>query len=604
MKIRAMARLTALGVALALTACGGNDLVAPQRPNILLIVGDDMGYSDIGAFGSEIRTPHLDALAAEGRLLTSFYSGAVCAPSRAMLMSGADHHRVGVGVNPEVVASLILRRVAPFGTEYGFDNLPPEYRGYLRDDALSLPELMRDHGYRTLMSGKWHLAQEVARPQPGELTPGDGGLAELLPVRPRPASFPNARGFDQSFMLLDFGASHFAPVPGKPTRYDLGTYGENDRTFHANALPQDFYSSTHFTDKLLEYLKSGQSAEQPFFAYLSYTAPHFPLQAPAEDIAAYAGHYDAGYDVIRARRLQRLKELGLIAPDFAMFSVPPKDDPLMSDRPWTELNADERAYQARVMEVYAAMVTHMDRQIGRVIEHLKDSGQYDNTLIVFLSDNGPDDGREAPEGPNLDNSLDNLGRPGSAGVYGTRWAEVGATPFRMWKGRAGAEGAHSTPALVKLPRQSAALPAVREPVHITDLLPTFLEAAGIALPRDRYQGRAIVNVEGVSQWRALQSAAALAPAARAQPLAGEVLGISAYVRDGGWKLSKQPVAGDSLDMGFDDIAWQLFDMVTDRGETRDVAADHPGVVALLRQQWDAYVERNRVLLHTATPDAP
>ncbi|WP_397473449.1 arylsulfatase [Pusillimonas sp.] len=584
-----------LALLLALGACGsggGSDTALDTRPNILMIVIDDVGYSDIGAFGSEIRTPHIDELARDGRLLGSFYSGAVCAPSRAMLISGADHHRVGVGINPEVVAALIVQDFAPFGTQYGFDNLPDEYRGYLSDGALSMPELFRDSGYRTMMSGKWHLAQEVTRPRPGQLNP----------LQPRPASFPDARGFEQSFMLLDFGGSHFAPTPGKPNRYDLVTYGENGKLLRANDLPQDYYSSVFFTDKLLGYLKADENTEKrkPFFAYLSYTAGHFPLQAPQEDIAAYAGHYDDGYQVIRERRIQRLKALGLIAPDFAVYESPDPPDPNLGEKRWDQLAADEKAYQARVMEIYAAMLTNMDRQIGRVVRHLKDTGQYENTVILLLSDNGPDDGREAPEGPNLDNSYQNLGKPGSAAVYGARWAEVGSTPFRMWKGRAGAEGSNSTPAIIKLPDASNAGVPLTIPVHITDVLPTLLHAAGIPVPEGVYQGRDIIDIEGVSQWAALQEPSPQ-PALRPHGMIGEALGIAAYVRDGPWKLSRQPVGANTVEQGFEDIPWNLFNMDTDRGETVDLAASHPDVVQRLEAMWRDYVERNKVLLHTGQP---
>jgi len=585
------ARILAGFAVLALSACGGGDgkdVAQTGPPNILVIVADDVGYSDIGAFGSEIRTPNIDALAGEGRLLTNFVSGAVCGPSRAMLMSGADHHRVGVGANPEVVAGLIAQKFAPFGTEYGFGNLPLEYRGYLNDQALAMPELFRDHGYRTMMAGKWHLGQEVVEPRPGR----------PIPMEPRPASFPDARGFEKSFMLLDFGGAHFAPIPGKPNRYDSVTYGENGRTFHANELPKDYYSSVYFTDKLLEYLKADNKEEKPFFAYLSYTAGHFPLQAPAEDIAAYAGHYDDGYQAVRNRRVQRLKDLGLIAPNFSMYESPRNPDPGLGEKTWDELSADEKAYQARVMEIYAAMLTNMDRQIGRVVQHLKDTGQYDNTLILFFSDNGPDDGRGVDEGPNLDNSYENLGKAGSAAVYGSRWAEVGSTPYRMWKGRAGAEGSSSTPAIVKLPSQAGGKPALNIPVHITDILPTLLDAADIPPPAGTYRGREIIDIEGVSQWAALHIPAP-EPAARPAGLAGEALGLSAFVRDGQWKLSRQAV-GDA-DVTFSDIPWELFDMNTDRGETQDLAASHPDIVARLEVLWDAYVRRNNVLLHTAAP---
>lgn len=592
--VRGWAVLFTGGVlAFGLSACGDSsgsgNLAGDDRPNVLLIVGDDMGYSDLGVFGSEIRTPHLDALAADGRLLSNFYAASVCGPSRAMLMTGADHHRVGVGINPEVLAGLIVQGYAPFGTEYGFHNLPPEYQGHLNEQALTIPELFLDNGYRTMMTGKWHLAQKVTGPQPGQPSP----------LQLRPESFPSARGFEQSYALMDFGTSHYAPTPGLPNRYDTASFNENGRTFRADELPADFYSSVFYTDKMLEYLKADNPEGKPFFAYLAYTAGHFPLHAPQEDIAAYAGFYDEGYEAVRSRRIERLKELGLIAPNFAVYESPRPADPDLGEKSWEELTPDGRAFQARVMEIYAAMITNMDRQIGRVVQHLKDTGQYDNTLILFLSDNGPDDGRGVDEGPNLDNSYDNLGKPGSAAVYGSRWAEVGSTPYRMWKGRAGAEGSHSTPALLKLPGSSDAMANLDIPVHITDILPTLLDAAGIAVPAGSYKGRDIVEVEGVSLWDAWQ-AANPEPAERPQGLVGEALGMSAFVRDGQWKISRQPTESTPEAWGFDDVPWELFDMNADRGETRDLAASHPDIVVRLEQLWKDYERRNNVLVHTGT----
>jgi len=606
---------------LLLGACGSDDgsepePPAPRRANVLIILADDLGYSDIGAFGSEIATPHLDALAREGRLLSQFYTAPVCGPTRAELMSGADHHRVGLANNPEVLLSLVQNQAAPFGTIYTYGNMPPGYEGFLNDSALAMPELFRDAGYRTYMSGKWHLAFELVESSAGQLSP----------LQLRPASFPKARGFERSFALLNGGASHFAPRSARPTVYDTATYAEDDVTFPARDLPADFYSSTAYADKLIGFLDQDRGDPRPFLAYLAFTAPHFPLHAPAADLAAQAGNYDVGYEVIRERRVARLRELGVIAPNFAANpGIPSAAEGGSRDPRWHELTPDERAYQARLMEVYAAMVTRMDAEIGRVIQHLKDIGEYDHTLILFMSDNGPDDGGDPREGPSDDNALENLGHPGSTKAYGKRWAEVGATPLRRWKGRAGAEGANSVPAIVRLPGQAQGYPAIgapmsapgrpkREsslgegvaqrlegsPMSVLDLLPTLLDFAGIPIPRDTYQGRPIIAIDGVSQWASLSDPAAVhlsnPPRRR---LEGELAGITGYAREGSWKLSRVPEASnDGIDIGFDDIPWELFDLQNDRGETLDLATSHPDLVERLVRQWQDYVADTGVILRT------
>jgi arylsulfatase A-like enzyme len=323
------------------------DAPAPKRPNVLLILADDLGRSDIGAFGSEIDTPNLNALIAHGRLLDTMYVAPTCSPTRSMLMSGMDNHLAGVGN----MAEMITPQLTPEEVDH------PGYEGGLDQRVAALPEMMSDAGYWTVMAGKWHLGGNDSRR-------------------------PSARGFDRSYALMDGGASHFkqrsmhltfnAPEP---------VYRENGQKID---LPDDFYSSRMYTDKLISYLSDKQRNGRPFFAYAAYTSVHLPLQAPDDVLRKYRGRYDVGYDVIGQQRMDKMKRLGLVPPDTRPAPMPP------GVKPWNAFTGDEQARSARTMEAYAAMVDDLDRNVGRLVDYLKESGQYDNTLIVFLSDNGPE----------------------------------------------------------------------------------------------------------------------------------------------------------------------------------------------------------------------
>jgi arylsulfatase len=556
-------------LALGLAGCHAGK-AQPARPNILMILADDLGYSDIGAYGGEISTPNLDALAASGRLLTNYHTGATCSPTRSMLMSGTDHHLAGLGSMGEAIASMVVNNVAPYGAAntYGFDNLPAGYEGYLNDRSLSMAQLMRDAGYHTYLAGKWHLA---TMPSGAQLASGGA------PFVFRAASYPNAKGFERSYAQLNGGGSHFAPVAGYPTVPDLISFHVEDG--QPVSLPADFYSSNTYTDKLIAYIDSNKADGKPFFAYAAYTAPHYPLQAPDADIAKYAGKYAEGYEVIRARRLARQKALGLLPAD---FNVNPGLDEATGRPRWSSLTPAQQALEARKMEVYAAMVENLDRNIGRLVQHLKDIGAYENTLIVFASDNGAEGmASEFANNANVDNTLANIGRPRSNVTYGERWAEVSAAPFRLWKGLP-AEGGVSAPLIVRLPGQAAARPALGDLAHVTDLLPTFLAAAGIADPGASYKGTAVNPITGVSLLGRLDGSTDGAPHG-GQVLADELFGGRYVIRDQ-WKLvSIQPPFGDN--------SWQLYDLGSDRAETRNLAAERPEIVARLGQDYAAYAAR-------------
>ena len=329
-----------------LAACtdpdSGTSGSAGSRPNVLLIVVDDMAFNDLGIFGSEIRTPNIDTLAREGVFLTNFHVAPNCSPTRAMLFSGTDSHNAGLGNMAEDLSP----------NQKG----SPGYEGYLNFQVAALSELFLKTGYHTYMTGKWHL-----------------GLTQ--------ETSPAARGFEKSYTLLQGGAGAFAnmaPIvgPGK------ALYQEND--VKLEELPEDFYSTRFYTDLMQEYISADLEDGKPFFAYLAYTSPHWPLRAPQESIVRYRGVYDAGYDVLREKRLQALKDLGLVAADVDPF---PR---LLDEKPWDELSLDEQRYQAKIMEIYAAMVDDVDVYIGRMIDYLKEIGEYENTIIFFMSDNGPE----------------------------------------------------------------------------------------------------------------------------------------------------------------------------------------------------------------------
>jgi arylsulfatase len=441
------------------------------------------------------------------------------------------------------------------------------------------------------MAGKWHLAYEFA-------TTPTGGASRF-----RPADYPNKKGFERSFAMLDGAGAHFAPTPGSPTRYDNTTYTEDDVAFPAVSLPADFYSTKTYTDKLISYIDSNRADGKPFFAYAAYTSPHWPLQAPDEDIAAQKGRYDEGYDIVRYRRVEKMKQLGVLPQGFIDNpGLPSVAQGGSGKKQWSELTPAERALQARAMEVYAAMVSNLDGHIGRLVQYLRDTGQYENTLIFFMSDNGSDSNPAVGANVNASTDLASMGRRGSTIAYGERWAEVSAAPFRLWKTFTGAEGSVSVPAIVKLPGQNRSRVPLTATTLVKDLLPTFLEMANVPTPTDTYAGRPIEPISGVSLRSALQSGSA-SPQVRpaSETVALEYMGQGYVHRNDGWKLSRTGVPGVATP-SYDAMPWRLFNVHDDRGETRDRAAERPDILEELKKEWDRYVLDNGVLL-PATPPA-
>jgi arylsulfatase A-like enzyme len=521
------------------------------RPNILLIIADDMGYSDLGSFGGEIATPNLDKLALDGVRFSNFLVNPACSPTRATLYTGVDAHLAGVGN--------MYEELSP--NQQG----QPGYEGHLNERVVSVATLLADSGYRTYLSGKWHLASSA----------GQG---------------PGSQGFQRSFALNSGGASHFADMlPAyHPDPKALAAYTEDDRLL--TRLPDDFeYSSQYYADRLLQYLQEDR-ANKPFFAVLAYTAPHWPLQAPDAAIARYKGRYDAGYDVLYRERRERVAKLGLIA-----AGVEPPRPPKAV--PWADLDESQQREQSRTMEVYAAMIDEMDRHTGRVIEHLRTTGELDNTLVVFMSDNGPE-GHDLDEtwgseqfpairkviDERYDFSFDNIGRANSYAFYGAGWAMAGSAGLRMYKAFP-SEGGTRVTAFAHFPGHFKSGSVYQAPIALRDIVPTFLDVAGVEHPGERYDGREIYPLRGQSLLPRLTGAGANV---ESQALGTELFGKYA-LRKGEWKLlvMTPPYATGKA---------ELYNIARDPGEANDLAREEPERLATLLALWREYVAANGVIL--------
>ncbi|MFW2073690.1 arylsulfatase [Acinetobacter gerneri] len=522
-----------------------------KAPNVLFIMADDLGYSDLGAFGGEIHTPNLDALATQGRIFTDYHTAPTCSPTRSQLISGTDHHLAGIGAMAELTP----------------DNFKgqPGYEGYLNNRSLSIAEVLKDNGYHTYMAGKWHL----------------GLTAETNAA---------ARGFERSFTLLQGLDLHFKQNPSQYNRAAQATYTEDGKVIPISDLPDDFYSSNYYADKIIHYIDSNRNDGKPFFAYAAFTAPHWPLQAPAEYSDRYKGKYDAGYDVIRNARLERQKQLGIIPADFKAANPVTTASAPQQYGHWNELTADQKAIEARKMEVYAGMVENLDANIGRIISYLKANKLYDNTLIFFVSDNGAEGFIRGQYGASqgFDNSLKNIGTSSSYQFIGPRWAEVSETPFHLWKDTAG-EGATSVPAIVKLPNQSQSAPTYRGFASVLDVFPTVLQFAGITVPEKQYHGREINTPSGVSWKNLLENKNS---SIRAEDfIFADELHASKYVKSGEWKIAHQ--GKSNLANGTEQ--WELYNLKNDRGETTNLATLYPEKVQALAKLYQKYAQANGVL---------
>jgi len=526
---------------------------SPRRPNIVVILGDDMGFSDMGAFGGEIRTPSMDSLAKEGVRFTNFYTNPTCSPTRAALLSGVDSHRNGLGNMDEWAAPNQRGAVG--------------YEGFLNNRVATLPQLLKDAGYHTYMVGKWHL----------------GKAPELIPA---------ARGFERDFSLLD-GAGSYWDMTNFTGASPLSVFTEDGR--YLKELPDDYYATKTYTDKLIGFIDANKADGKPFFAYVSHQAPHDPYHLPRDWRKRHVGEYDKGWDAVREERLKRQIELGITPPGTQlserMWFVP---DPIV-------LAPASRALLGKKMELYAGMMENMDFHIGRLIDHLKKIGEYENTIFIVFGDNGA-------EGTDLFKMIagspgtrDYLyaaitwsqthpnawGDPGSYVGYGPMWAQVSMTPFSQYKAWV-AEGGIRNALIVSGPVVKRPPGSINHGVmHVADIMPTLLEVAGATYPKKTPEGHELPPLMGKS-WGPMLTGQVESPRTAQDYLGWEIFGNRA-VRQGDWKIRWQHKSYGKGD-------WELFNLATDAAERKDLAAERPDKLREMLALWDVYTRENNVIM--------
>lgn len=516
-----------------------NDLKV-KRPNILLIVADDMGYTDIGAFGGEIDTPNIDMLASSGLSFSNFHTAPMCAVTRAMLLSGNDNHIAGMG-------SQDLNSQA-FG-----------YEGHLTDRIVPLPALLQKAGYHTSMVGKWHL-----------------GTA--------PDHLPANKGFAQSFIIPEGVANHYSEK-GWLARDPVSTYLENNKPVK---WKEGDYSTDVYTSKIIEYIDNNKDSDKPFFAFAAYTSPHWPLQVDEAYWKKYEGKYREGYEVLRQNRFNSLKKLGLIAES---AELPNTHE---SVKPWSTLSADEKLREERKMELYAGMVDNLDVNIGRIIDYLKQTNQFENTLIVFMSDNGAaaNDFYYHPYfseflNANYTDAYAEMGKKDSFISYGPQWAEAGSAPFRYFKGYT-TQGGITSPMLISGAMVKHKGNVTKTFTSLLDIAPTFYEYAQIDYPKS-FLGKDVYPLKGASM------ASLLAQEAEYVHDANYVFAMehrhNIVVRKGDWKLVNETKP-------FDPQNFALYNLAEDAGEQINLKDEFPLVYQDMLAHWQTYRLESQVQFPT------
>ncbi|KLU91288.1 hypothetical protein MAPG_09809 [Magnaporthiopsis poae ATCC 64411] len=532
----------------------------PRRPNFLIFLADDLAWSDTGCFGGEINTPNIDKLGYDGLRFTDFHASALCSPTRAMLLTGTDHHLTGFGQ----LAEFIKMSESHSGK--------PGHEGFLNDRAATFPQLLQDAGYFTVMSGKWHLGYKKAQSPP-------------------------EKGFDRSFAMLNGCCSHYAYEPPVKSKDDIPPFFNTaTAAYHredgepVTSLPDGWYSSDFYADKLIEYLDEHQKAQpdQPFFAYLPFTAAHWPIQAPLENSMHYRGRYDAGPAALRTERIERQKKMGLVPEDVVPHPVVAPRVPA-----WEDMTGDARARSCRIMEVYAGMVERMDENVGKVVEYLKKSGQHNDTYIIFMSDNGAEgaalEASPVMQGATLahmqehyDNSLENIGRPTSYCWYGPLWGQAGTAPSRLHK-QFSTEGGIRVPFILSKPGLARPAGGLEAPFcTVMDLAPTILQLAGAKSHDGEYKGRKVERLRGASWTEFLADPAKTEIHGEDYEVGWELMGCGAF-RKGFWKIDWVP---PPMGLG----RWELFDLAKDPGETEDLADKHPDKLKELVGLWEKYAD--------------
>jgi len=526
---------------------------ASKRPNIILILADDLGYSDLGCYGGEIQTPNLDMLANNGLRFTRFYNTSRCCPSRASLLTGLYNHDAGIG---EMTAK----------------KQEPGYRGYITENTVTIAEVLKDAGYHTAMSGKWHVSNTIEQSTPEAQLKWLNHQTSYPWFSPK-EQYPVNRGFEKYFGNI-FGVVNF---------FDPFSLVNGDQP--VDQVPAGYYHTDAINDTAASYIRQLSSNSQPFFLYVAQTAPHWPLQALPEDIKKYEDTYKQGWEAVRKARYKRMVELGLID------TMNTKLSPMQDKASWED-NPDKE-WDARAMAVHAAMVDRMDQGIGRIIDALKQTNQLDNTLIFFLSDNGASPENCAAYGPGFDRPgetrsgekiiypTDKKTLPGPENVFasiGAKWANVANTPYRYAKAQS-YEGGVRTPMIAYWPAGTKAKGGFNQHIgHVMDFMATFMELAGAHYP-DNYHGHAITPMEGVSLVPALKGSSKN----KQRILCNEHF-KARYVRDSEWKLVSLA----------NDTTWHLYQIDKDETELNDLAARYPEVVKRLEAEWSSWAKEHHV----------
>jgi len=517
-----------------------------EPPNIVLILADDLGFSDTAPYGGEIPTPAISELAAQGITFTNHHMAASCAPTRAMLLTGVDSHLNGVPNIPE--------SIPPVQAEHA------NYRGTLNHRVVTIATLLKDAGYHTYMAGKWHL----------------GKTPDLLPSR---------RGFERTIAMADTGADNWDKKPYLPMYKQANWFGDGKEI----DLPEDFYSSKFFVDKTIEFIESNRADGRPFFSYVPFQAVHMPVQAPQEYTDKYMGKYDEGWTALRERRLASAKALGIVPADTELAKVSSTAD-------WDALTDEDRRYKSKEMAVYAGMIDAMDHHIGRLVTYLKETGQYEHTVFIFTSDNGPE-GSEALAGwrgvylrmwfatHDYRTDYETLGTRGSFVDIGPSFGNAAASPLAYYKFFA-REGGMRVPMVIAGSLVESAGNISNAFTYVTDLAPTILEIANVKPPTGSYAGREVHRISGKSLVPLLTGNAARAHAP--DEAIGYELGGNAALFKGDHKIVKDrgPVGDDE---------WHLFNFWTDPGETTDLKEEMPDLFAEMMKDYRIYARDHQVL---------
>ncbi len=519
-----------------IASCNATEQNTNKQPNILLIVADDLGYADLGVFGSDIATPNIDALAATGITFSRFHTAPTCAPTRAMLLSGNDNHIAGMGSQ--------FRKTGEWG-----------YEGYLSDRVVTIPQVLQSAGYNTYMAGKWHLGTE-------------------------PEQNPVNKGFGSSFVLLQGGGNHYN---------DQNLFDDSVSFYTINGehvpWPDGEYSTKVYTDKLIGFIDENKNDGKPFFALATYTSPHWPLQVDSAYWVKYKNRYNDGYEKLRSKRLSSLKKAGMI-PQTA--ELPEINQKIVS---WDSLTPDQQLREARKMELYAGMVDNLDYHIGRLLQYLKEIDEYENTLIVFMSDNGAADedfyndsiADESYHHPYFNNAYENMGLPDSYVSYGPQWAEAGTSPFKYHKNYA-TQGGIVTPMIITYQDTKLNGSISDKFTTVMDLAPTFYQLARAEYPA-YYNEKEIYPLKGTS-------------------MAGFISGDSIWIHDEEYVFAVEQSGDAMLRKGdwkivnyvqpFDRSNFMLFNLTNDLAENYDLSETNSEKYAEMLEEWDKYVEESRI----------